>query len=304
MAREYQAGRRPAARQTSSIHLREGRRLTIGTVGWYVTAILLAIVFFTPFVWLFLNSLFTNAQMSAFEPEFWPTDPQWHYFTDVLTWPNLPISFWQLAWNSIRLALEYSILITITSAMVGFAFARLRGPLKRFWFAILVGTMMIPGIIYVYPQYIMFNRMGVLYSDWPWVIWGISASNYLSFLYRQFFASIPVELEDASIVDGCGYVRMFFQVFLPLSKPAVATAAIFSFQYVWNDYISPSVYLTQDQWTLSVAVGGGSFLDNQQTPVLQLISAAAIYYMIPVVLVFIVCQRFFLSGSLSGSLKG
>jgi ABC-type glycerol-3-phosphate transport system permease component len=279
-------------------------RIKLGVTAWYIAAVLMAAVFLTPFAWLFISILRTPTEMAAFQPEFWPMHPQWHYFHDALTWQFLPASFWAIAWNSLRLSLWYSVLVVITSAMTGFAFARLRAPGKRILFGIMLSTMMIPGIIYVYPLFIMYSKLGFIYTDQPWILGGLGASAYLSFLYRQFFSSIPLELEDAAIVDGCGYWRMFIQIFLPLSKPAVATAAIFSFQYVWNDFIMPSIYLRPDQTTLAWIIGGGSYTDQNGNPILELLAAGAFFYIIPVLALFFVAQRFFISGQLAGGLKG
>src|SRR5262249_15807719 len=179
------------------------RRIMAETVLWYAAAVLMALVFLTPFLWLFVNVFRTPREMASFRPQFWPAHPQWHYFHDALTWPFLPADFWAIAWNSLRLSLWYSVLVVITSAMTGFAFARLRGPGKRLLFGIMLSTMMIPGIIYFYPLFIMYSRLGFVYTDRPWILAGLGASAYLSFLYRQFFSSIPLELEDAAIVDGC-----------------------------------------------------------------------------------------------------
>jgi ABC-type glycerol-3-phosphate transport system permease component len=280
------------------------RRVKAGIIIWYVAAVLMAVVFLTPFVWLFISVLRTPTEMASFQPQFRPAHPQWHYFHDSVTWPFLPADFWAIAWNSLRLSLWYSVFVVITSAMTGFAFARLKGPGKNVLFGIMLSTMMIPGIIYIYPLFIMYSRLGFIYTDRPWIAAGLGASAYLSFLYRQFFSAIPLELEDAAIVDGCGYWRIFIRIFLPLSRPAVATAAIFSFQYVWNDYIQPSIYLRPDQTTLAYIIGGGSYTDQNGNPILELLAAGAFFYMIPVLALFFIAQRFFISGQLAGGLKG
>lgn len=300
------ATRLKSAERQADQRLRSRPRITAGTIAWYVTAIVLAMIFFAPFLWLFRCSLMTDVESAAFQIDIWPSHAFWQNFSNAFTWTTLPDpnGYLDMAWHSIRLAAYYAGLVTFTSAMVGFAFARLKGPGKQVMFALMVSTMMIPGIIYVWPQFIMYTKLGLIYSDWPWVFNGLAVSPYLAFLYRQFFSTIPVELEDAAIVDGCGYVRIFWQIFLPLSKPAIATAAVFSSQYVWNDYVTPSIFLLPTNTTLAYAIGGGGYTDPHGNPLYGLLSAGAFYYMIPMLLLFFVAQRYFISGSLSGSIKG
>jgi ABC-type glycerol-3-phosphate transport system permease component len=278
--------------------------VTVGTAGWWAGGIVLSIIFLIPVYWLLNTALRPMTDQAAFEPPFWPSHPMWHYFLDAINSPFSATPFWSAAWNSARLTGEAAGLTTITSAMVGFAFARLRAPGKRFFFTILVGTMLIPQILYIFPQVMMFIRLGLYNTDWPWILYGLGASPYLAFLYRQFFARVPMEIEDAAIVDGCGYIRIFWRIFMPLSKPAIAVAVIYSVQNTWNDFLYPYMFRTTDNTTLSVLVLNGNTLDPLGGLGGQLLAAAAVMYTLPIVLLFLVCQRYFLSGALVGSLKG
>jgi ABC-type glycerol-3-phosphate transport system permease component len=134
-------------------------------------------------------------------------------------------------------------------------------------------------------------------------MWGLASSPFISFLFRQFFSSIPIELEEAAILDGCGYGRIFWRIFLPLSKPVLTTAAILSFVGVWGDYITPSLFLSSDNTTLAVAMSGG-FSDSYGHILTNVVAAGAILYIMPILALFFFAQRYFVSGIVTSGMKG
>ena len=261
--------------------------------------LILAIMFMVPFVWLFLTALKSLGDLAIFPPKYLPTTLRWDNFTSALTL----IDYGKYARNSFFLASMYMVIVTATSAMTGFAFARLRGPGKGALFGVLLATTMLPQLITIIPLYMILAKVGLINTYWPWALFGLSASPFLSFLFRQFFGAIPLELEDAAIVDGCGYVRIFWQIFLPLSKPVIATAAVLSFQAVWNDFFTPFILLAQDNTTLAAALVTG-YVDAQSNVLPQVLSAGTIIYILPVVVLFFVAQRFFVQGIVTSGLKG
>src|SRR5262249_20275663 len=153
--------------------------------------------------------------------------PQWGNFTEAVT----RINFLAYTGNSLFLSTTYAVLITISSALVGFGFARLRGPGQRWLFTVVLATMMLPAILTLIPTYAMFVQLPLVNPYWPWVLWGLAASPFLIFLFRQFFTAIPKDLEDAAIIDGCGYGRIFWRIFLPLSRPVLLTSLLLSFTW-------------------------------------------------------------------------
>jgi ABC-type glycerol-3-phosphate transport system permease component len=201
------------------------------------------------------------------------------------------------------LSFLYAILVTFSSAAVGFGFARLRGRGKRPLFVLLLSTMMLPQILTLIPTYVLFARVGLINTYWPWVLWGLAASPFLVFLFRQFFAGIPAELEDAAIIDGCGYGRIFLQIFLPLSRPVLLTSFLLSFTWIWGDYLGPALFLDPDQTTLSVAISA-FYLDPHGNPDSTVQAAAAALYVVPVLVIFLFAQRYFIRGVVSSGLKG
>jgi len=272
------------------------RLMRPGAVLATATLLALAAVFLVPFLWLIVTALKDSSELSALPVRLWPRRAEWGNFTQAVTL----INYGRYALNSFVLAATFAGLTLITSALVGFGFARLRGRGKNLLFLVMLSTLMLPPIITVIPTYMIFARLGLIYTYWPWVFWGLSASAFLSFLFRQFFAGIPLDLEDAAIVDGCGYGR----IFLPLSKPVIATVFIIAFQSVWDDYFTPSIFLNADNITLAVALAQGYLIPNSSVPLTNVLSAGALLYTLPVVVLFFAAQRYFVQGIVTTGLKG
>ena len=264
----------------------------------YLVLIVLAGLFLGPFVWLVLAALKTKAEWVALPTHILPNHPQWSNFVDALTTINLPA----YAANSLFLSSLYAVLVTLASAVVGFGFARLRGPGKHSLFVVVLSTMMLPQVLTVIPTYVLFARVGLVNTYWPWVLWGLGTSPYLVFLFRQFFSAIPADLEDAAIIDGCGYGRIFFRIFLPLSRPALLTSFLISFVWIWGDYLSPALLLDTNHSTLSVALTW--YLDPHGNPIDTVQAAAAALYVVPVLVLFMFAQRYFIRSVVTSGVKG
>jgi len=265
----------------------------------YILILLLCVFFVGPFVWLVLAALKTPAEWASLPIRILPEDAQWNNFVAAFT----DMNFIGYAGNSLFLATTYSVLITLSSAAVGFGFARLRAPGKKALFLIVLATMMIPQILTLLPTYILFSRIGLVNTYWPWILWGLAASPYMVFLFRQFFSSLPKELEDAAIIDGAGWFRIFATIFLPLSRPVLITSFLLSFTWTWGDYIAPALLLDLDNTTLAVAITAFYQDPNGNTiPTVQ--AAAAVMYIIPVLLIFFFTQRYFVRSTVSSGVKG
>jgi len=265
----------------------------------YMLILLLSVFFIGAFLWLVLAALKTPAEWASFPIQVLPDEAQWSNFVDAVT----QMDFFGYTVNSLFLATTYSVLITISSATVGFGFARLRAPGKKALFLVLLSTMMIPQILTLLPTYVLFSQIGLVNTYWPWILWGLAASPYMVFLFRQFFSSLPRELEDAAIMDGAGWFRIFVQIFLPLSRPVLITSFLLSFTWTWGDYIAPALLLDIDHTTLSVAITAWYQDPNGNTiPTVQ--AAAAVLYILPVLSIFFFAQRYFIRSSVSSSVKG
>ncbi len=265
----------------------------------YIGAVVALTVFGIPVIWLILTALASPSQISEGTAGLLDIQPRWQNFVDAVTM----IDFTAYAGNSLFLSTLVATLSTISSATVGFAFARLDARGRKPLFAIVVATMMIPNVALLIPSYVLFSRLGLVGTYWPWVLWGLSGFPYLIFLFRQFFAAIPVELEDAAIIDGCGWWRIYLLIFLPLSRPVLLTSFLLSFTVTWGDYLAPALLLNLDNTTLAVATATG-YLDPRGNGLLTVQAAGALLYILPVVVIFLYAQRYFMGSSIGSGVKG
>lgn len=274
-------------------------RFKPSTGAMYVLLLVLAMLFVGPIGWLLLAALKSREEWGAIPTRILPEQAQWDNFGRALTDINLAA----YTANSLFLSTMYALLVTATSALVGFGFARLRGRGKHALFLVVLSTMMLPQILTLLPTYVLFARIGLVNTYWPWVLWGLGASPYLVFLFRQFFAAIPRELEDAAIMDGCGWARIFGRIFLPLSWPALITSFLLSFTWTWGDYIAPALLLDVDHTTLSVAITAW-YRDPRGNAIPTVQAAGAALYTIPVLLIFLFAQRYFIRSVVASGIKG
>ncbi|ABS04018.1 carbohydrate ABC transporter permease [Kineococcus radiotolerans] len=265
----------------------------------YVLLLALAVFFVGPFLWLVISALKSPGEWAALPLRLLPEQAQWSNFTRALG----DMNFVGYAGNSLFLSTAYSLLITLTSAAVGFGFARLKAPGKRGLFLVVLSTMMLPNILTLLPTYVLFSRIGLINTYWPWILWGLAASPYLVFLFRQFFSGLPKELEDAAIIDGAGWGRIFFVIFLPLSRPVLITSFLLSFTMTWGDYIAPALFLDLDRTTLAVAITA-YYQDPNGNVIPTVQAAAAGMYILPVLLIFFFAQRYFIRSSVGSGIKG
>jgi ABC-type glycerol-3-phosphate transport system permease component len=274
----------------------------VGTKKWsvtilYIALILCSIVFLFPLYLAIVNSLapwYTSPSiiLKAFRIE--------NYF-----YATTMIEFWHYLKNSLILCAIVLFTSTLSSGLVGYAFARLQAPGRNILFMIVLSTMMLPGIVTQIPTYILFHKYGLLNTYLPWLLWGIGGSAFFIFLYRQFFAQIPKELEEAARIDGCSIFRTYWNIFLPMSLPVVATVSIMNFQGTWGDFMSPFIFLKQDLYPLATALGMISYVEPGSKVVIQPVTVAAgILFMIPVILTFFFGQRYIVEGIVTTGVKG
>lgn len=250
-----------------------------------------------PFLWMLSTSLKNNQQAYIFPP-IWIPDPV--VFENYKTvWEALP--FDRFLFNSAVVSVLVTLGQLATCSMGAFAFARLRFPGREKLFLVYLGTMMIPFQVTMIPVFIL-----VRYLKWLDTFQGLIVpslfSAYGTFLLRQFFRSIPSELEDAAKIDGCSYLRIFWNIMLPLSKPALATLGIFVFMWSWNNFLWPLLIInTLDMKTLPL---GLSYFLGQYTVYWNLLMAGTTIALLPVLVVFFFAQRYFVEGITLTGLKG
>jgi multiple sugar transport system permease protein len=277
---------------------RAARRLR--TTGQYVFLIILALIFIVPLFWLILSSMKTQQEMVTFPPSFFPKVFQVGNYLLALT----KIEYFRFLLNTIEVCLIYTLPGIITASVFGYAFARFKVPGRDFLFGIILVLLMIPPISVLLPEYIFFAKLKLVGTYKIWLLWGIGANPLYIYLLRQFFSYFPRELEEAAIIDGCSRLGVLFRIFLPLSKPALVTVFILSFLWVYGDFIGPVIFLSGDNTTLPVAMANGYVIRNGILLVSVLLSGIVLY-IIPVLLIFLFGQKYYIRGLLSSSgLKG
>lgn len=269
-----------------------------------------SIVMLFPFWWMFVTSLSTPAEASASASasgfKWWPGDPQWQNY------PNALKRMGSKPWHGFADALANTTVITslvvigqvFSCSLVGYAFARLRFRGRKPAFILMIATMMLPTQVTMIPLFILFRWMGWIDTFLPLVVPMFFGGPFFIFMFRQFFAQVPEALIEAARIDGCGHLRIWYQIMLPICKPVIAITAIFTFIFAWNDFMGPLIYLqSQDQMTLAVALHSfqnqyGDFRDAHY------LMAASVVTMIPCIVLFFVAQKQFVSGLTLGGVKG
>ena len=271
----------------------------LGNALLYAGFILITAIFVAPIAWLLLTSLKTMTEYARYPISILPAVPQWgNYYTAVIEYP-----FMRYALNTLIIAVPSTLLTVLSSALAGFGFARHNAPLKNVLFVLVLSMMMVPRMVTVIPTFVFFSKLGLTNTYWPWILWGLAGSSFHIFLFRQFFAAIPKDLEDAAEVDGCSRLRIFWQIFLPLSGPVLATSAIFHFQWVWGDWFTPNIFLTQERTTLSVLLST-AYRDPNGNALETVTMAAIVVYLLPMLLIFLFAQKYIVQGIVTSGIKG
>jgi multiple sugar transport system permease protein len=202
--------------------------------------------------------------------------------------------------NSLVIAISFTALSTASAALAGFAFARRRVWWKNVIFVLVLSTLMVPWIVTLIPQYVLFYRLHLIDTPWPWVLWGIQGTPLQIFLFRQFYAGFPRELEDAAAIDGSGRLRIFWDIFVPNSKPVIAVASVWAFILVWGDYLTQDLFFLLDpngtlltRITDSLAYGDGA-----------LSSLPLALYALPPIVFFVIVQRYITQSVVTTGIKG
>jgi ABC-type glycerol-3-phosphate transport system permease component len=219
----------------------------------------------------------------------------------VLAFTEAPLL--RVALRTGALGIVYSILVTFTSSLIGFGFARYPVKGNRPLFFIVVALMIIPYIVILIPQFILYSRIGIYNTYWPWILAALAGNSFYIFLFRQFFLSFPKELEDAAEVDGATAFRIYWQIFMPNTKPVIAAVMVFAFTYIWGDYMMPLILLTDDKTLLAVKLAT-SYTNPQGVWLIPISMAANVVYLVPMVVIFALAQKHIIKGVITSGLKG
>ena len=259
-----------------------------------------------PFFWMILTSLKTRSEVFATPPSLLPIVAQWHNYPDM--WTSLPFASFFV--NSIKLATLNTLGQLLTCSMAAFAFAALRFRFREPLFALLLVTLIIPFQVVLVPNFILYRLLPHPTSasgNWigtqePLWVGAFLGGAFGTFLLRQFFLAIPRELGDAARVDGANPWQIYRHIYMPLAKPALATLAIFTFMWSWNDLIDPIIYLREiESFTVTA---GLSLFQGQYVGRWPLLMAGALVSVLPMIVLFIVAQRHFVRGIAMTGIKG
>lgn len=266
----------------------------------YAFLIVGAIIFLLPLFWLITTALKENSEVYVFPPTFIPKTFRWQNFPEGWFYPSMNFPRWLQ--NTVFITVVYTTGAILSSSLCAYGFARIKFPGRDLWFMFVLASIMLPGAVTLIPLYIMYSRIGWLGTFYPLTVpvyFGGGAFNI--FLLRQFFTTIPMELEEAAVLDGANRFRIWWQIMLPLSKPALATVAVFTFQGVWNDFYGPLIFLTDPQ-TFTLALGISLFRQMYNT-LIPYMMAMSFLMVIPTLIVFFFAQRLMIRGVVMSGLK-
>ena len=284
----------PRVRSRAAIRLSKG----MGRAAIYLLVLVGAVWFVLPLLWMVTSSFKDKAEIFQYPPVLLPWPLRWQNYTDLFAaWP-----FWTYLRNTLIVTVPSVLGQVISSSLVAYGFARVRWPGRNIVFLIVLGTLMLPFQVTLIPLYIIFRQLGWIGTFAPLIVPNFFGSAFDIFLLRQFFMGIPGELTDAARVDGCGHLRIYWRIVLPLAKPALAAVALFEFLYNWNDFLGPLIYL-QDNSLYTLSLGLQDFQSMRQ-PEPELLMTACTIMVVPIIVVFFFAQRTFIQGITLTGLKG
>ena len=273
-------------------------RRVVGRVLIYTVLIGGAVVMLFPLIWMVLVSLDDNASLFNIPPNYIPAVIHWSNYPRAVT--VFPFARYFL--NTMTITGTAMVGLLFSCTLVGYSFARQRWPGRDIFFIVMLGTLMVPPQVTMIPLYVIWRQVHALDTYAPLIVPAFFGNAYLIFFTRQFFTTIPFELEDAARVDGCGYFSVYFRIMLPLSLPLMVTLGLFAFIWNWNDFFGPLIYLTSPtKYTLQL--GLLSFNGQYQTDIPLLIAAATLM-IIPIVFIFLFGQQYFIKSVVLTGLKG
>ena len=276
------------------------RKFTVGRIVGWLILLGLSYLFLVPFLWMVVTSL--KDFREVFDGRWIPEHVTLNNFTEAFTFNEL---WWRWVLNTLIITGVSVFGTVLSTSLVAYSFARLRWPGRDLVFSLVLGTMMLPGIVTMIPTYILFSKLpafGFMGSQtWvntflPLTVPAFAGNAFFIFLTRQFMRGIPMELSEAARIDGASELKIWWRIVMPLTKPAIAAVAIFAFQGAWEDFIGPLLYLKSEElYTLQLGLrqfesaAGGS-------PNWAWLMAASLAVMMPVIIIFVLFQRYFIEG--------
>jgi len=265
----------------------------------YVLLILLSIVYLLPLYWMISTSLKQTGSEMVIPPQWIPNPMVWSNYVDVFV--QVPLTLYIR--NSVTVTLTATLFGVLTASLAGYGFARVKFPGRNFLFTLCIASLMLPEIVTLIPEFILFRRVGWVNTFLPLIVpWSLAGSSFAVFLFRQYCLTIPLELDEAAHVDGAGTIRIWWTIIVPLSKAVLATMAILSFIHHWNEFLRPLIYLGRPELR-TLALGLRAFRGEYQLA-WNYMMAVALIMLIPILVLFFLAQRQFVQGIVMTGIKG
>jgi multiple sugar transport system permease protein len=252
----------------------------------------LALPFALPLLWMLSTSLKSVEQVLRLPPEWVPAPLLLSNYPDAMT---KVVPLWRFFWNNTVVSVLATLGEVVSSAFVAYGFAKFRAPGKRFWFLVVIGSILIPYPVYMIPQYVLFRKLDWIDTYLPLIVPSFFGSAFLIFMMRQFMQSISSEIFDAARIDGAGVLGIFVRIVLPLSTTVLLAAAILSFSYNWSNYLGPLLYINSSE-KFTLQIGLVHFIAHRGLSQWQLLMAASVISVLPVAILFFVAQRYLIQG--------
>ena len=277
-------------------------RKIIGSLKFHIPVMILALIMLYPLVWMVISSFKDNSLI---------LNDAANLFLESFKWENYATGWKGMGGNTFGVFFSNSLFVSIiatigavaSSAIVAYAFARVSFWGKGFWFVVLMGTMMLPEQVLLVPQYLMFKSFGWVDTYLPIIIPHFCALPFFVFLNMQFLRGLPIDLDEAATIDGCGKFKIYFHILLPLTSPALITSMIFSFCWRWQNFLHPMIYLSSpEKYTFAVAIK--MFSDPAMQNDWGALFAMSTLSLIPIVLIFLFLQKYLVEGVASSGIKG
>lgn len=289
------------AQQTTNVKdiRRNKKHFPIGRILLFAVLLLLSAISLVPLYWMFRSSLMSNAEIFVFPPRLFPSTWRWQNY--IKTFENFEALMYLK--NTLLILIPCVIGTVLTSAMAGYALGRIDFPGRSMWFALVIGSMILPGHVTLIPHYLTYSALGMTNSFWPFYLgawFGGGASNI--FLMRQFMRTLPKDYDEAAYIDGANRVQIFFRILLPLCKPILITVGIFAFMTYWNDFQGPLIYLRDDS-KFPLALGLMS-LKGAYSSKWNYIMCGSLVMVVPAIIMFAIGQKYFLNGIVMTGVKG
>lgn len=273
-------------------------RRSLKALAAYTLLSLLALVFVLPLIWMLSTSLKADQQIFAMPPQWIPETIMWGNYLRVLE----VMPFWTYLFNSVLITGLTIVGTVLSGSLVAYAFACLEWPGRDKLFILVLATMMLPMQVTMIPLFVLFKDIGWLNTIKPLTVPAFFGGGaFTIFLLRQFFMTLPKSLFDAARIDGCSEIRIWWSIVLPLARPAMASVAILTFMFSWNDFLGPLIYLS-DRMQGTLALGLAMMVGQHQTD-WALLMAASILMMLPILLLFFFFQRYFIQGFTMSGIK-